>query len=294
MPSRVIRGEINSSESLSRVSICAELTFTRLLTYVDDYGRGDARLAMAKAGLFPLRDEVSLEDLERWLDELGAEGCVAFYLVGGRPYLHLTGWEKHRGNTKRAKTSRFPEPLEITTESGTPENPPDILGNLGDPPGGKESGVRSRVSGGVDASAPTDTGRHNTRSKKPPPRPWALHLSAHLIKCLTEVPGARIPNGAGMRWAREIERMPNEIPELKLILMQGGPERLQQRIEVAISDATGPEAMRSENAETRRFSPQIRCGKSLREKWDQITAAAARRPPPNISPADFAREVAEM
>jgi hypothetical protein len=56
VPSRVIRGEINSSDSLSRVSLGADLTFRALIVAVDDYGRIDARPAMLKAALFPVRD----------------------------------------------------------------------------------------------------------------------------------------------------------------------------------------------------------------------------------------------
>jgi len=45
MPSRVVRGDINASDSLSRVSLEADLTFRALLVAVDDYGRLDARPA---------------------------------------------------------------------------------------------------------------------------------------------------------------------------------------------------------------------------------------------------------
>ncbi len=145
----------------------------------------------------------------------------------------------------------------------------------------------------VSADASTDRPPKPKRKKKPPPPGWALDTAQHLIAHLTEVPGARIPKNALMAWAREIELMPHEIPELKLIVMQGGPEAFVQRVRAGIEDATGLEAMRSEDPHVRRYSPQIRCGKSLREKWDQITAAAARRKPRNLSPEDFARHISE-
>jgi hypothetical protein len=110
MPARVIRAEINTSQSLSRVSIGADLCFRALIVYVDDYGRCDARPQVLKGSLFPLRDDVGPAEIEGWVQELEGEGCVQAYETNGRQYLSLTGWEKHRGDTKRAARSKFPAP----------------------------------------------------------------------------------------------------------------------------------------------------------------------------------------
>lgn len=112
MPSRVVRGEINSSDSLSRVSIGAELVFRALIVAVDDFGRIDARLPVLRGLLFPLRREVTEAKLDAWLAELaaGPDPLLELYVDAGRPFLALTGWEKHRGKTKRAASSRCPEP----------------------------------------------------------------------------------------------------------------------------------------------------------------------------------------
>lgn len=127
MPTRIMRGEINSSASLARVSLSADLTFRALIVAVDDYGRLDARPAILKAALYPLRYEVTPAKLMRWVEELAQEGCVQLYSVDGRPYLQLTGWEKHRGTSKRAVASKYPTPL-------SPGDSQDIRGNPGDPP----------------------------------------------------------------------------------------------------------------------------------------------------------------
>lgn len=110
VPSRVIRGEINSSASLSRVSVGAELTFDRLITAVDDYGRFDARPEMLKAGLFPVRADAPPHRVMEWIGELAREGCVRLYEVDGRPYLAMTAWEKHFSKQRRADKSRYPTP----------------------------------------------------------------------------------------------------------------------------------------------------------------------------------------
>ncbi len=116
MPSRVIRGEINSSHSLSRVSIEADLTFRALLVAVDDYGRCEADPLMLKAVLFPRRSSVSPEQTLAWVKELAAEGCLRIYKADGVEYIELCGWEKHRSNGRRAASSRFPDPPKHSSE----------------------------------------------------------------------------------------------------------------------------------------------------------------------------------
>ena len=148
MPSRVVRGEINSSQSLSRVSLEADLTFRALIVAVDDFGRLDARPGLLKALLFPLRESVTAAKLEKWIGELDAEGCVRLYEVDGRRYLQLTGWEKHRGITKRAKSSKYPESLDPRISSDPRENPSESRGY----------GVESRESR-VEIGAPPPASR---------------------------------------------------------------------------------------------------------------------------------------
>lgn len=127
MPPRVVRSEINASRSLARVSPLADLTFRALIVAVDDYGRCEADPLMLKADLFPRRPQFTPEKIEGWVAELVQEGCVQRYQVDGIEYLQLTGWEKHRSNSKRASTSRFPDPPEVSraipNSPGDPGNP---------------------------------------------------------------------------------------------------------------------------------------------------------------------------
>ena len=119
MPSRVIRGEILSSNSLSRLSCEAEAFFWRLLLAADDYGRLDGRLPVLRSVTYPAR-EVPLEQIEAWLAELEScdpgpsdgpnTGPVLRYQVERSPYIALVNWERHRSNGKRGKVSRFPDP----------------------------------------------------------------------------------------------------------------------------------------------------------------------------------------
>ena len=126
----MIRGEINSSESLSQVSPEVELVFRALLLAVDDFGRGDARPAVLKASLFPLRAAFTPKRILACIEELTAleDPPVVLYTHAGRPYLYFPNWDKHRWKSKRAEKSRFPDP---------PRTPEDIRGDSG-----RSSGIR--------------------------------------------------------------------------------------------------------------------------------------------------------
>jgi hypothetical protein len=123
MPSRVIRGEINSSRSLERVSMMADLAFRALLVVVDDYGRFDGRLYILRNAMFPTRREVTEAKLAKWLDELEREGCIRRYVVAGAPYVELPTWETHRGKGRRAESSKYPENISPRKSSEIPGDP---------------------------------------------------------------------------------------------------------------------------------------------------------------------------
>jgi len=349
LPSRVIRGDINSSDSLSRVSLEADLTFRALVVAVDDYGRFDARPAILKATLFPLRDKVTPQDVHFWVDELTDVGCVERYLVDKRLYLQLTGWEKHVGKGKRALTSKFPAPpgspeptqdegvyfvrsgddgpIKISHSTGLTNRfaalrtsipklqvlgvlpdegraaekrlhrqnahlridrewfqaeadllawinqyaqPWPLIGSDGqrppmpgsaDPTEKREAGSEKREARGV---APT--ARPISKAKKQP-EPWSLHLSRILQELLVDVPGARFPTGCEQRWAREIERLAQEVPELRAL----SEDDRNKRIEFAIRWALDTEKNLGQE-----FEVVIRSGRGLREKWPKLVAAAQR------------------
>lgn len=138
MASRVIRGDLLSSRSLSRVSWQADWLFMRLLLAADDFGRLDGRLEIVRSVCFGNRTDVTMGEIDRWLTELtqcdpSGEGPLVRYEVDGWPYLQLRNWEKHRGKANRAESSKFPDPREsprISAEnSGDPRSGSGVLGS---------------------------------------------------------------------------------------------------------------------------------------------------------------------
>ena len=108
MPNRILKESICTSESIDDMSWFEECFFHRLLVNCDDYGRFDARPAILKSRLFPLKERLSLKDIEGALKRLADIGCVKLYTCDSKPYLYLPTWEVHQ--TVRARKSRYPDP----------------------------------------------------------------------------------------------------------------------------------------------------------------------------------------
>lgn len=108
MPNRMIKDSIHSSEKVNAMTDFQFRVWVSLITYVDDYGRGDARAAIIKGTCFPLRDRLTNKDIENALAGLAGIGCIGLYTVDGRPYLYFPNWEQHQ--VIRNKRSKFPAP----------------------------------------------------------------------------------------------------------------------------------------------------------------------------------------
>lgn len=110
MPNRIIKESIHTSEDVNMMTDFQFRLWVSLITYVDDFGRGDARPAIIKGSCFPLRDRITNKDVEAALRALAGIGCVSLYEVDGKPYLYFPTWESHQ--TVRNQKSKYPAPAE--------------------------------------------------------------------------------------------------------------------------------------------------------------------------------------
>jgi hypothetical protein len=131
----MIDGEITNSDSLSRVSIEAAHTFVLLWTVMDDHGRCDGRHKLLLSQLYPLRDDVTLEALGRWLAELEAEGCIAPYQAEGRAYYHAPNWARFQ--RLRDSQSKHPGPPEPDADCATTPEDAEPRGSSPQPAAGR-------------------------------------------------------------------------------------------------------------------------------------------------------------
>lgn len=132
MPNRIIKESIRTSYEIDRLSVMAEITFYRLLTYADDYGLFLADPRILKAELFPLKtftlqvktsennlqtidsnlttiDSNSLSgDIISWIDELVNAGIIKLYVANSKPYGCFSKWQEHQ--RVRNSKPKFPKP----------------------------------------------------------------------------------------------------------------------------------------------------------------------------------------
>lgn len=107
MPNRIIKESICTSDTVDALTWFEEVLFYRLIVNCDDYGRYDARPAIIRGKLFPLKD-VTVKQVNEAIIKLSTVGIAKLYEVDGRPYLQLCTWADHQ--SIRAKKSKFPAP----------------------------------------------------------------------------------------------------------------------------------------------------------------------------------------
>lgn len=111
MPNRIIKESICISETVDKMSWFEECFWHRLIVNCDDYGCMDARPKILKAKLFPLKDRLTIKDVEDALHKLADIGCVRLYECDSKPYLYLPSWEAHQ--KVRAKKRKYPDPNNV-------------------------------------------------------------------------------------------------------------------------------------------------------------------------------------
>lgn len=108
MPNRIIKESLCSSEKISSLTDFEFRLWIGLITQADDTGRGDARPAIIKGHIFPLRDRITVKDISGALHGLAAKGCISLYDIDGRSYFWFPSWAKHQ-RIRDAKP-KFPAP----------------------------------------------------------------------------------------------------------------------------------------------------------------------------------------
>lgn len=105
---RIIKASAFTSDSISNLSDFQFRLWVGLITHADNVGRGDARPAILKGQLFPLRDKVRDSDIKKALEALADNGSIFLYEVSGKPFYAFPKWFEHQ--RLRPDNSKFPAP----------------------------------------------------------------------------------------------------------------------------------------------------------------------------------------
>lgn len=126
MPNRILKESICTSDTLDELTWMEEVFWYRLIVNCDDYGRFDARPAILRSRLFPLKSSVTEKNVKEVLNKLSTVGLVILYEYEDKPYLQLATWDRHQ--QIRAKKSKYPAPDDscshlISDDIKCPRNP---------------------------------------------------------------------------------------------------------------------------------------------------------------------------
>lgn len=134
MGNRILKESIRTDQQINKLSDFQFRLWTYLLTYVDDYGRGNADADLVKGFCFARRKDVTAKAVEKGLLDLQEIGLIKLYKVEDEIYFHFPSWEKHqRIQSKNAKHPAPPEKEEDYISTVTHGNPPLPTVNHGEP-----------------------------------------------------------------------------------------------------------------------------------------------------------------
>ncbi len=104
--------------------------FTRLLWVLlpialDREGRGQDSPAWVRSNVFPLRLDVTLDQIQQTMDWLTTQEMIERYQVGRRSYFWVPSFPRYQGDRTREAASEYPAPPELLVSSSRPTH--DLL-----------------------------------------------------------------------------------------------------------------------------------------------------------------------
>lgn len=134
MPNRIIKESICTNEKIAALKDFEFRLWIGLITQADDAGRGDARPAIIKGHIFPLRDQVTAKNITDALDALATVGLISLYTVGGKLIYWLPGWNEHQRIRDCKPKFPGPEDADPPQTAATCGNSPQIAATRGNLP----------------------------------------------------------------------------------------------------------------------------------------------------------------
>lgn len=118
MPNRILR-DWTDSKPMNLLLWQEEVLFARLIMKADDYGNFYRDTSLVKSLLFPRKDDLRGNDIDRWLNKLEAAGLILTYPAKGEIFLHIRNF----GQRLDKRTRKFPEEPPNADENIFPESP---------------------------------------------------------------------------------------------------------------------------------------------------------------------------
>ncbi len=107
---RSIKPEFWTSEQVVECSTNARLLFVGTWSFADDTGRHPYSARRLKMCVFPGDQDITIEMIEGYLCELIRAGLIVPYVVAGKQFFYVTGWEHQK--IDKPQPSKYPSPTE--------------------------------------------------------------------------------------------------------------------------------------------------------------------------------------
>lgn len=127
---RSVRPEFFTSLDVAALSHRARLTWIGLWCYADDDGRGKDDARLVKAAVWPLDDDVTVDDVESDLAELADRGRLIRYEIDGARYFEIPNFKKFQ-RPNRPTPSTLPAHSVSAHTPLTEDSPPEGRGEEG-------------------------------------------------------------------------------------------------------------------------------------------------------------------
>lgn len=151
---RSLKPDIWDDDAIGDLTRDERLLFVALITQADDDGRLPGRPKWIASKMYPYDDDVTPEDVSRWLAGLDAAGLIWLYETDGKPYIWLPKWESHQSiDSRYRKESKLPDPPDERPSSAPRalvKPPPDARRRSGEERKGGDG--RGKESSAVAAS----------------------------------------------------------------------------------------------------------------------------------------------
>lgn len=122
MPNRILR-DWTDSLPMNTLSWQEEVLFTRLIMKADDFGNFNRNASLVKSLLFPRKDDLRSNDVDRWLKNLEAAGLILTYPAKGDFFLHIRNF----GQRLDKRSRKFPPEPENCDDNIFPEIPGNAI-----------------------------------------------------------------------------------------------------------------------------------------------------------------------
>lgn len=177
------------------------LMATWTISLLDAYGVFHADPVLVKSRVFPMRADLSIEQVQKYLDAMEQAGLIRRFVHDGRVYQYWPGFKENQPHLHQGReaASGFPKPPTYNPpqppESGNTESSPEVVrSESGSSP--EQSNIRevnlkesnSREDKEISAKAhPSSKPQKKSKAKnKPEPDPRSQHPAIQAVREVTE------------------------------------------------------------------------------------------------------------